>query len=76
MFYSAFKADPLNQAKGRSYRHHILEKGASQDEMKSLTEFLGRPPNMDAFYTDLGIPSDSQLPKTGYGTRYHDVNSQ
>ena len=35
----------------------VLEKGGSQDEMKTLTDFLGRPPNSDAFYEELGVPS-------------------
>ena len=35
----------------------VLEKGGSQDEMKTLTNFLGRAPNSDAFYKELGVPS-------------------
>jgi metallopeptidase MepB len=32
----------MNKAAGRRYRYQVLEKGGSQDEMKTLTEFLGR----------------------------------
>ena len=55
MFYTAFKANPMDPAVGRKYRHEVLEKGGSQDELVTLTQFLGRPPNSDAFYEDLGI---------------------
>ena len=55
MFYSVFKADPMNAKEGRRYRHTVLEKGGSQDEMKTLVEFLGREPKMDAFYEELGL---------------------
>lgn len=34
---------------GRKFRHTILEKGGSQDEMKSIVRFLGREPSSDAF---------------------------
>ncbi|PHH55189.1 Thimet-like oligopeptidase [Ceratocystis fimbriata CBS 114723] len=57
MFYSVFKNDPMNAAEGRRYRHTVLEKGGSQDEMKTLEQFLGRKPNSEAFYHELGIPS-------------------
>lgn len=55
MFYTIFKADPMNAAEGRRYRHTVLEKGGSQEEMKTLTEFLGREPKTDAFYEELGL---------------------
>ncbi|CAK7207857.1 metalloendopeptidase [Sporothrix eucalyptigena] len=55
MFYTVFKANPMDSAEGRRYRHTVLEKGGSQDEMKTLEQFLGRKPNGDAFYKDLGI---------------------
>ncbi|RMX88424.1 hypothetical protein D0868_14822 [Hortaea werneckii] len=44
MFYSVFKKDPMNGKEGRRYRHTVLEKGGSQDEMETLKEFLGREP--------------------------------
>ena len=55
MFYSVFKKDPMNPKEGRRYRHMVLEKGGSQDEMKSLTNFLGRAPSSEAFYKELGV---------------------
>lgn len=55
MFYTVFKADPMNPTEGRRYRHAVLEKGGSQDEMKTLKDFLGREPKSDAFYEDLGL---------------------
>ncbi len=45
----------MNAKEGRRYRYQVLEKGASQDEMKTLTEFLGRKPKTGAFYMELGL---------------------
>ncbi|KAK5714262.1 metalloendopeptidase [Elasticomyces elasticus] len=55
MFYSVFKKDPMNGTEGRRYRHTVLEKGGSQDEMETLKQFLGREPSTEAFYKELGI---------------------
>ncbi|ERF68645.1 hypothetical protein EPUS_09138 [Endocarpon pusillum Z07020] len=55
MFYSVFKANPMNATEGRRYRHTVLEKGGSQEEMKTLVQFLGREPRPDAFYEELGL---------------------
>lgn len=55
MFYSVFKKDPMNGKEGRRYRHTVLEKGGSQDEMTTLVSFLGREPKSDAFYEELGL---------------------
>ncbi|KAA8646894.1 M3 family metallopeptidase [Aspergillus tanneri] len=55
MFYTVFKSNPMDPKAGRRYRYQVLEKGGSQDEMKTLTEFLGREPKTDAFYKDLGL---------------------
>jgi metallopeptidase MepB len=55
MFYSVFKKDPMNGKEGRRYRHTVLERGGSQDEMKTLEDFLGRKPSAEAFYKELGI---------------------
>ncbi|PVH83552.1 thimet oligopeptidase [Cadophora sp. DSE1049] len=55
MFHSIFAKDPMNATEGRRYRHAVLEKGGSQDEMKTLTDFLGREPKPDALFKDLGI---------------------
>lgn len=50
MFYSVFKKDPMDGKEGRRYRHMVLEKGGSQEEMKILEHFLGRKPSTDAFF--------------------------
>lgn len=55
MFYSVFKKDPMNGKEGRRYRHMVLEKGGSQDEMETLKQFLGREPSTEAFYAELGL---------------------
>ncbi|PSR76625.1 peptidase family M3 [Coniella lustricola] len=55
MFYSVFRENPMDEKEGRRYRHTVLEKGGSQEEMKTLEQFLGRKPNSEAFYKDLGI---------------------
>jgi len=55
MFHTAFKKNPMDPEVGRRYRHLVLEKGGSQDEMQSLKDFLGREPNGEAFYKELGI---------------------
>ena len=55
MFYSVFRENPMDGKAGRKYRHTVLEKGGSQDEMKSLEDFLGRRPSAEAFYKELGL---------------------
>ena len=55
MFHSAFAEDPMSGVVGRRYRRMVLEKGASQDEMTTVVDFLGRQPEMGAFYKELGI---------------------
>lgn len=55
MFYSVFKNDPMNPKEGRRYRHTVLEKGGSQEEMQTLKDFLGREPSTEAFYKELGL---------------------
>lgn len=55
MFYNVFEQDPMNPKEGRRYRHMVLEKGGSQDELKTLEDYLGRKPRSDAFYRDLGL---------------------
>lgn len=55
MFHTKFKANPMNKEEGRRYREVVLSKGGAQDELSFLTEFLGREPNTDAFYKELGI---------------------
>ncbi len=55
MFQVAFANNPMDPTEGRRYRHAVLEKGGGQDELKTVADFLGREPNTDAFYKDLGI---------------------
>lgn len=55
MFYSVFKKDPMDGKEGRRYRHTVLEKGGSQEEMTTLENFLGRKPSTEAFYRELGL---------------------
>ncbi|MCJ1394148.1 hypothetical protein MMC18_007026 [Xylographa bjoerkii] len=55
MFYTVFKPDPMDAKEGRRYRYAVLEKGGSQDEMKTVVDFLGREPKTDAFYEELGL---------------------
>ncbi|CAJ2514002.1 Uu.00g021210.m01.CDS01 [Anthostomella pinea] len=57
MFYSSFKKNPMDGKEGRRYRHTVLERGGSQDEMETLKQFLGREPSSDAFYAELGLTS-------------------
>jgi metallopeptidase MepB len=60
MFYSVFKQDPSNPREGRRYRHTVLEKGGSQDEMTTLEDFLGRKPSTEPFYRELGLRSGKE----------------
>ncbi|KAH7012460.1 uncharacterized protein B0I36DRAFT_299638 [Microdochium trichocladiopsis] len=55
MFEAAFAKNPLDDGVGRRYRRMVLEKGASQDELKTLIDFLGREPSFDAFHQHLGL---------------------
>ncbi|KAF3093789.1 hypothetical protein TWF569_011010 [Orbilia oligospora] len=55
MYFTGFKKDPMDPKNGRRYRHEVLEKGGSRDEMESLKAFLGREPNSEAFFKELGI---------------------
>ncbi|PFH53956.1 hypothetical protein AMATHDRAFT_38385 [Amanita thiersii Skay4041] len=53
MYATIFKVDPLDPARGRLYRDKILYHGGSREELDSLKDFLGRPPNSDAFMKEL-----------------------
>lgn len=55
MFYTVFKADPMSPEAGRKYRKMVLEYGGSKDENEMLKEILGREPNSEAFYKELGL---------------------
>ncbi len=40
---------------GAEFREKILARGGTRDEMEMLTDYLGRPPQMDAFVKHLGL---------------------
>jgi thimet oligopeptidase len=42
-----------NSEVGMKWRHEVLEKGSSEDEMKLITNFLGRKPNNKAFLREV-----------------------
>ncbi|MBI5289838.1 MAG: oligopeptidase A, partial [Chloroflexi bacterium] len=45
----------LDPATGLDYRRKILERGGSVDGDVLVREFLGREPNSDAFFRDIGL---------------------
>lgn len=49
MYETIFSMDPMSRKSGTKYREEILKPGGSRDEMISLTKFLSRPPNNEAF---------------------------
>lgn len=53
MYRTVFQRDPLDPALGQLYRSKILLPGGSRDEMMSLEDFLGRPPNSEAFLDEI-----------------------
>ncbi|TFY78786.1 hypothetical protein EWM64_g5225 [Hericium alpestre] len=53
MYATVFKQDPLDPKRGQRYRESILKPGGSREELDSLKEFLGRPPNSEAFTREL-----------------------
>jgi metallopeptidase MepB len=55
MFFTVFAKSPMDYQEGVRYRYCILEKGGSQDEMKTLVEFLGRRPGTQPFHKELGL---------------------
>lgn len=52
----------LNPEAGMYYRKKILARGGSMDEMEMLRDYLGREPNMDAFYKHLGLTVEEKKP--------------
>jgi len=55
IWYTSFKSDPMNGKEGRRYRHTVLERGGSQEEMQTLEDFLGRKPSTESFYKELSL---------------------
>ncbi|KAJ4176447.1 hypothetical protein NW755_014407 [Fusarium falciforme] len=60
LWVSAFKANPMDKAAGLKYRQLVLQPGGSQPELKSLTNFLGREPNDEAYYSEISSSPDTQ----------------
>ena len=53
--FSRFKKEGvLNPKTGRDYRHWILEKGSSMEELDLVRGFLGRAPSNKAFLKSIG----------------------
>ncbi|ODQ82362.1 hypothetical protein BABINDRAFT_158975 [Babjeviella inositovora NRRL Y-12698] len=61
IYYTLFKADPMNVVNGLRYRDIILKRGGSNDEMDNLVELLKRQPTSEAFLTELGVATKSNL---------------
>jgi oligopeptidase A len=54
--FGRFKAEGvLNPAVGSDFRHKILEQGDSRDPMELFTDFMGRPPRVEALLDRLGL---------------------
>lgn len=54
--YTVFeKAGNLDPVAGRRYRTWILEPGSTYEPLTLIQNFLGRAPNFDAFYRELGL---------------------
>jgi len=53
LYQSAFAADPLSPEAGRRWRYQVLARGASQPEMRSMEEFLGRRPGVRAVFEQI-----------------------
>lgn len=60
LWVSAFKANPMDKTAGLKYRQLVLQPGGSQPELKSLTNFLGREPNDEAYYSEISSSPDTQ----------------
>lgn len=60
-FLQAFKSAPdglLDRDMSRRYRRTILEAGSTKTAIEMCTDFLGRPPNANAFYEWVSSPLD------------------
>ncbi|GGI81469.1 oligopeptidase A [Shewanella gelidii] len=54
--FSRFEAEGIfNPETGRSFLHHILEMGGSEEPMALFIRFMGREPNIDALLRHSGI---------------------
>ncbi|KAM0300043.1 hypothetical protein HYE67_005658 [Fusarium culmorum] len=64
LWVSHFKADPMDKKTGLLYRQHVLQPGGSRPELKSLSNFLGRQPNDEAYYSEVTSTSGSETQKS------------
>lgn len=55
LFYEIAKVGLLNPEIGKKYIKEVIGKGGSENPNDLLRNFLGREPNSDAFFADLGI---------------------
>lgn len=55
MFHTVFERDPMDSKEGRRYRYMVLEKGGSQGEMKTVSDFLSQEPKTEALFKELGL---------------------
>lgn len=55
LFYYIKPYGLLNPTIGDRYTREVIGKGGSQDPMELLKNFLGREPNSQAFFKDLGL---------------------
>ena len=55
LFYYIKPYGLLNPTIGDRYASEVLSKGGSKEPMDLLRAFLGREPNSDAFFKDLGL---------------------
>jgi len=55
LFNEIKKHGLLDPVIGKRYRELVIGKGGSKDPNELLKDFLGREPNSDAFFKDLGI---------------------
>jgi hypothetical protein len=54
LFYKGSKGDILDPARRRKFRYAVLQPGRSSSEWETMTKYLGREPNTEAFYRELG----------------------
>lgn len=55
LFYHIKPFGLLDKAIGECYVHEVIGRGGSEDPEKLLKNFLGREPNVEAFFKDLGL---------------------
>ncbi len=62
LFYHIKPFGLLNRDIGERYINEVIGKGGSQDPEELLEQFLGRKPNSDAFFKDLGLDKVTNKP--------------